>query len=143
MLETRLSACFEGGDARRDERLRGRRERETIDDDARERVPDDVDPLPKRPSREQHGIARRAKPLEQRRAGQIALHLDGEGEALAQQRVDLTQPRVRGEQDEGAPARAVEDLLDQGRRAAREVDRLGIELRRRDEEPGLPRVVER
>ncbi len=83
-----------------------------VDDYARERFANDVDPFPECRGREEHRVLRRAEPIEELRTRQLTLQPQRIRKPLAQQLVDFVQPRVRGEQHECAPARAFETLLD-------------------------------
>src|SRR5579863_8597052 len=142
VLEAVESARFECPHACHYERVARRRKRQPVDDDAREGVADDVNALPKGRGGEEHRTGRSPEPVEQVRARQLTLKPHWKGEALTDEGVYLAQPRVRGEEHEGSAAGAIETLFDQRRRAARELRRLRIDARRRDEQPRLPRVVE-
>ena len=71
------------------------------------------------------------------RARQLALQFHGKRQALAHERIDLAQPRVRREQHEGAAAATIEALFDDRRRFARKIVGLRIEFGRRDDRAAL------
>ena len=129
--------------ARGDDRIVRRRERQAVDDDARQRVADDVDAFPKRGGREQYRIALGAEPFEQFAFRRFALHATAERRPRHDAVDDCAQHRVAREQDEGAPLGRIEDAFDDRHGVVGEPRISRIEMTLRQIEHGLARIVER
>ena len=105
-----LAAVLPGlGDARGDDRVVGRLERQLVDDDDRERIARHVDALPETLAPQQHGVAGFLETREELVLRCVALHQQGvvpatKPEGIGQQAARLLQRAQAGEQDEGTAA---------------------------------------
>src|SRR5262249_2020379 len=113
-LEWILAGFLQPAHARGGDRVVGRRERQLLEDDERQRLAGDVDALPERRRGEEHRAHLGAERVEERGARALALDEDGVGHAAAQRGGGAAQRPPARRQDERAAARHVEELGDGG-----------------------------
>src|SRR5487761_2007161 len=98
-------------EAGREQRIIGRRERQLVDRDDRQRLALDVDAFPKAPRREQHGVAEFPEPREQGFARRLTLDQHRERrirKSAAQGLYALGEPAIARVEQERAPAAGLE-----------------------------------
>src|ERR687885_158746 len=87
------------------ERVAWRRERELVDDEERQRLAADVDPLPEGACCEEHGIGLRPEPVEEALPRRVALDEQRVRQLPAHALDEPVEGAVRAREDERAPAR--------------------------------------
>ena len=145
--EAVLALFFHHFDARRQHGIVGRRERQLVDDHQRERIAAHVDAFPEALAADQHAIPGGAELVQQFRAALVALHEQGEVQApllefVGQALGGPLDGAQGGAQEEGAPARRLDDgqgAVDDGVRVAQ---RIRLRQVLRHEQQALLAIVE-